>query len=52
MDEFAQTWGGKYPAAVELWRNGCSEFVPFLDFDVEIRKIICTISAIESPNVR
>ncbi|GAB6902735.1 hypothetical protein JCM9957A_58270 [Kineosporia succinea] len=29
-----------------------AEFVPFLQFDVEIRRIICTINAIESLNSR
>jgi transposase-like protein len=34
------------------WRNAWTEFVPFLDYDVEIRKIICTTNAIESLNAR
>lgn len=29
-----------------------AKFVPFLDFDIEIRKIICTTNAIESINAR
>ena len=52
MDDFAEKWAGKYPAAVKLWRNAWPEFVPFLDYDVEIRKIICTTNAIESLNAR
>jgi hypothetical protein len=31
---------------VRLWENAWAEFVPFLSFDVEIRKIICTTNAI------
>ena len=50
--EFAQRWSGRYLAAVKLWRNAWPEFVPFLDYDVEIRKIICTTNAIESLNAR
>jgi|KBSMisStandDraft_5_1062788.scaffolds.fasta_scaffold285227_1 putative transposase len=50
--EFCQTWGERYPAIVRLWENAWSEFVPFLSFDVEIRKIICTTNAIESVNSR
>ena len=50
--EFVETWGKKYPAIVKLWENAWSEFVPFLAFDVEIRKVICTTSAIESVNAR
>jgi len=52
MDEFADEWVGKYPAAVKLWRSAWGEFIPFLDYDVEIRKIICTTNAIESLNAR
>jgi transposase-like protein len=50
--EFADTWGAKYPAAIRLWRNAWNEFIPFLDYDVEIRRIICTTNAIESLNAR
>ena len=50
--EFTATWGGQYPAIITLWRNAWSEFVPFLDYDVEIRKVICSTNAIESLNAR
>ena len=52
FDEFAEHLGGRYPAIVTLWRNAWSEFVPFLDYDVEIRKVICSTNAIESINAR
>ena len=35
--------------SVRLWRNAWAEFVPFLDYDVEIRRVICSTNAIESP---
>jgi putative transposase len=50
--EFCEAWGERYPAIVRLWENAWAEFVPFLSFDVEIRKIICTTNAIESVNAR
>ncbi len=50
--EFSEAWGGKYPAIVKLWSDAWSEFVPFLAFDVEIRKVICSTNAIESVNAR
>lgn len=50
--EFAEAWGGKYPAIVRLWENAWAEFVPFLQFDREIRRIVCTTNAIESVNAR
>jgi putative transposase len=52
FEEFAQTWGARYPAIITLWRNAWTEFIPFLDYDVEIRKIICSTNAIESLNAR
>jgi putative transposase len=50
--EFDQKWGKPYPAISRLWRNAWTEFVPFLDYDVEIRKVICSTNAIESINAR
>src|SRR6187551_3392534 len=50
--EFAEAWGGKYPAIVRLWENAWAEFVPFLAFDAEIRKVVCSTNAIESVNAR
>lgn len=50
--EFTEDWGGKYPAIVKLWSDAWAEFVPFLAFDVEIRKVICSTNAIESVNAR
>lgn len=52
FEEFAEAWGARYPAIVRLWRTAWSEFVPFLDYDVEIRRIICSTNAIESLNAR
>src|SRR4051812_17673300 len=50
--EFAEVWGEKYPAIVRLWENAWAEFVPFLAFDAEIRKVVCSTNAIESVNAR
>lgn len=50
--EFSETWGTKYPAVIKLWSDAWAEFVPFLSFDVEIRKVICSTNAIESVNAR
>ena len=50
--EFAEAWCDKYPAIVRLWENAWAEFVPFLGFDREIRRIVCTTNAIESVNAR
>jgi transposase-like protein len=50
--EFAETWGKKYPAIVRLWESSWPEFTPFLQFDAEIRRIVCTTNSIESVNAR
>jgi len=50
--EFSTKWGRQYPAVTRLWENAWSEFVPFLDYDVEIRRVICSTNAIESLNAR
>ncbi|MFF4345533.1 IS256 family transposase [Kitasatospora sp. NPDC001540] len=50
--EFTEAWGRKYPAIVRLWENAWAEFVPFLSFDAEVRRVICTTNAIESVNAR
>jgi transposase-like protein len=52
FDELVDKWGARYPAIVTLWRNAWEEFIPFLDYDVEIRKIICSTNAIDSLNAR
>jgi len=44
--------GKKYRAMIRLWRNAWTELIPFLDYDIEIRKVICSTNAIESLNAR
>ncbi len=51
-EEFADKWGRAYPAIKRLWDNAWAEFIPFLDYDVEIRKVLCSTNAIESLNAR
>ena len=50
--EFGEKWEKRYPAIIRLWTNAWAEFVPFLQFDTEIRTVICTTNAIESINAR
>jgi putative transposase len=55
MDRFADfiaEWGQRYPVIVRLWESSWAEFVPFLEYDVEIKQVICTTNAIESINAR
>jgi transposase-like protein len=52
FDELAEKWGARYPAIIRLWGNAWEEFIPFLDYDLEIRRVICSTNAIESLNAR
>lgn len=52
LDELEEKWGKQHGAVIRLWRNAWEEFIPFLDYDVEIRKVICSTNAIESLNAR
>lgn len=52
LDELEDKWGARYPAMIRLWRNAWTEFIPFLDYDIEIRRVICSTNAIESLNAR
>jgi transposase-like protein len=52
LDALEAKWGRQYPAIVRLWRSAWQEFIPFLDYDLEIRRVICSTNAIESLNAR
>ncbi|MFD0786630.1 IS256 family transposase, partial [Micromonospora azadirachtae] len=42
LNDLEKKWGSKYRAMIRLWRNAWNEFIPFLDYDIEIRKVICS----------
>jgi transposase-like protein len=52
LEEFAAAWGDRYPAIVKVWRSHWQEFVPFLAFPPEVRRVIYTTNLIESMNSR
>jgi len=52
LEELTEKWGPKYGAIIRLWNNAWEEFIPFLDYDVEIRTVLCSTNAIESLNAR
>ena len=47
---FDRTFGTQYPGAIDTWRLAWNEFIPFLDYPPELRKIVYTTNAIESIN--
>src|SRR5690348_5657413 len=52
LEDFARAWEDRYPAIVRLWRAHWSEFIPFLAFPPEVRRVIYTTNLIESMNAR
>lgn len=52
LDELADKWGDRSPAIIRLWQNAWAEFVPFLSYSPEIRKVIYSTNAIESTHAR
>jgi putative transposase len=52
FEDFASKWSPIYPAMIEMWRRSWNEFIPFLQFPAEVRKIIYTTNGIESLNAR
>src|SRR3546814_5153475 len=39
FEEFAETWRDRYPAMIASWERSWGEFVPFLEFPAELRKV-------------
>jgi len=52
FEELEEKWGKPYPAIPNLWRAAWEEFIPFLDYDEEIRRVLFSTNAIESLNAR
>ncbi|WP_216593690.1 IS256 family transposase [Arsenicicoccus sp. oral taxon 190] len=52
FEELEEKWGKPYPAIPKLWRAAWEEFIPFLDYDVEIRRVLFSTNGIESMNAR
>ena len=47
FDAFAEQWREKYPAMSRSWELAWNEFIPFLEFPVELRKVVDATNAIE-----
>ena len=50
LDQLRRDHGRKYPGLVATWERAWPQFIPFLEFDTAIRKVIYTTNAIESIN--
>jgi putative transposase len=45
-----EDWGRQYPGAVATFERAWDQFIPFLEFDQDIRRVIYTTNAIEAMN--
>ena len=52
FEAFAEDWEGTYPAMIRSWRQSWDEFVPFLEFPAELRRVVYTTNAADSLNAR
>jgi putative transposase len=50
LEHLRKDWGRKYPGMIAAWERAWEEFIPFLKYPKEIRKIVYTTNAIESLN--
>jgi putative transposase len=50
LNQLESQWGTKYGYAIKSWRDHWEELTAFLDFPLEIRKIIYTTNIIENLN--
>jgi transposase-like protein len=50
LNQLEDKWGHKYGYAIKGWRHNWEELTAFLDFPLEIRKIIYTTNIIENLN--
>jgi putative transposase len=48
--DFEADFGEQYPGAIDVWRRAWNDFIPFLDYPPELRRIVYTTNAIESIN--
>jgi putative transposase len=50
LEAVEQRFGQKYPGAIRVWKSRWTDFVPFLAYPLEIRRILYTTNVIESLN--
>ena len=50
LEQLRAAFGKKAPGLIAVWERAWAQFIPFLEFDTAIRKVIYTTNAIESIN--
>jgi putative transposase len=52
LEDAARQLDGRYPSVVKTFRNRWAEFVPFLSYPVDLRRMLYTTNAVESLNAQ
>lgn len=47
LDDLEAKWGAKYPMSVKSWRDNWERLITFIQYPVELRKIIYTTNSVE-----
>jgi transposase-like protein len=42
LKELDTEWGRQYPGVIDVWRRAWDEFIPFLDYPAELRRVVYT----------
>jgi putative transposase len=50
LEQLRASYGKKAPGVIAAWERAWPQFIPFLEFDTAIRRVIYTTNAIESIN--
>lgn len=50
LEKLEHKYGGKYPTVIRTFRSRWEQFVPFLSYPQEIRRMLYTTNAVESLN--
>ncbi|MBL1433950.1 IS256 family transposase [Candidatus Wolfebacteria bacterium] len=48
--DFEEKWGNQFPMIAEGWRGRWEQFIPFLSFPADLRKVIYTTNQVEAVN--
>ncbi|WP_234790327.1 transposase, partial [Mycolicibacterium mucogenicum] len=46
LEHLNEQWGARYLALIRMWRSCWNEFIPFLDYPTEIRRVLRSTNAI------
>src|SRR5215207_3363196 len=51
LKDLDNEWGRQYSGVLDVWRRAWNEFIPFLDYPAELRRIVYTTDEIVNPSL-